>query len=133
MVSKACESYSDCESQHTVIVNHSNPLECIHAAVRRCHLSILTIQAVVIEDIEIDRVKAWVDFLNPLELSLEDIDRNDISSVDARWNVNCVMSKWLNGHGSSPKTWGTLLDAMHSGNQFLRQLATRTEFKLLGD
>ena len=119
-----------CGVQHTLTVNHS---ECIHAAVRRCHLSIRIIQAVVIEDIETDRVNAWFDFLNPLELSLEDIDRKDMSLNDARWNVNCVMSKWLNGCGSSPKTWGTLLDAMHGGSQFLRQLATRTEFKLLGD
>jgi hypothetical protein len=87
----------------------------------------------VIQDIDEEHVKLWIDFINPLDITFQDLNviEKEINQRDARWNVQRVITAWLNGSGKYPKSWGTLLDAMYNGSKYLQRLATRTEYKLL--
>ena len=68
--------------------------------------------------------KRWLEFLTALDMRHEDIPCLTLSDSDARWNVYSVLDAWLNGSGSQPKTWGTLLRALHErGTPFLVKLA----------
>ena len=89
----------------------------------------------MIQDIDEEHVKLWIDFINPLDITFQDFEviKNETNQRDARWNVQRVITAWLNGSGKYPKYWGTLLDAMHNGSKYLQRLATRTEYKLLGE
>ena len=70
----------------------------------------------------------WLEFLTALNMHHTDIPTLVLSECDAQWNVHNVLEAWLNGRGSEPKTWGTLLNAMRErGTPFLRELADAAE------
>lgn len=81
-----------------------------------------------------EHIRTWIDFLNPLEMPQNMVYSEEMSSCDAKLNVCRVLLAWLGGKGSpgKPRTWGTLLDAMHRGCPYLQQLANRAEYTLLG-
>ena len=90
---------------------------------------------VIVQQIPNDQehIQTWIDFLNPLDMPQSMISL-EMSPKDARANVCDVLLAWLGGKGSpeKPRTWGTLLDAMHRGSQYLQELANRAEYILLG-
>ena len=81
-----------------------------------------------------EHIRTWIDFLNPLEMPQNMVCSEKMSPWDAKGNVCHVLLAWLDGKGSpgKPRTWGTLLDAMHRGCAYLQQLANRAEYTLLG-
>ena len=71
-----------------------------------------------------ENTQMWLEFLTALNMHHTDIPTIVLNEQDAQWNVHNVLDAWLNGRGSEPKTWGTLLKAMRErGTPFLRELA----------
>ena len=105
-------------------------------AVCKSKLSPTEMNKVIVQQIPNDQehIQTWIDFLNPLEMARSMVNWEEMSPCDARGNVCHVLLAWLGGKGTpeKPRTWGTLLDAMRTGSQYLQKLANRAEYILLG-
>ena len=92
--------------------------------------SLLDLHKVIVVHIPNSRenIQMWLEFLTVLNIHHSDIPTLVLSECDAQSNVLHVLDAWLNGRGSEPKTWGTLLSAMQErGTPFLRELANAAE------